>query len=219
MPVNLSGADALSASFLVIGSAVFLLVCVLTYLAALCYYTVNNASVSLLKDLSDDTPAVERAIAVKNADTAYSGRLKACMTCHAAAAVWLAVALYWQPFARLFYHALQDTIWSLVLSGIVLGVLLLTVLLAVVYFVPMRAAAVAPEKRLVRLHGLMTVWGRLFLPLTLLGKGLSAVVCRLFLHEEKQEPPAENPTEEKILKMVDEGEVNGTIEGNTKSLI
>ena len=218
MPVSLSGADEVSVSFLVIGSAVLLLLCGLIYLSALCFYTVDHAAVSNLKALPD-TAAVQKAIAIKNNGAAYSRRLKSCVLFHTVTAVWLTVLLYWQPLGKLCQAALSDPTWSLIVSGVLLGLLLLTILLTLVEFLPMKAAATTPEKYLLRWRGLITFWGIVFLPLTLLGTGLSDALAHLFLREDKQVPPPENPTEEKILMMVDEGEVNGTIEVNTKSMI
>lgn len=219
MPVDLSGySGGLPSGWLLIGFPVFLLLCVLAYLAALCVNTINMASLSNLKSLCEKAEMVEKAIFIKNHAAVYSKRLKVCIAFHAAATIWIFFALYWLPLANVFHTFLPHTL-SLIVSGLVMVLLLSALLSAILCMIPEKTAAIASEKRLLRLHRLITFWNFLFLPLSAVGTGLSMLFCRIFFHEEKPETPPDNPTEEKILMMVDEGEINGTIEVNTKSMI
>ena len=105
-----------------------------------------------------------------------------------------------------------------VLSAVILtaGSLLL---LSVVWMIPRRLASEQPEKSLSRLCGIIPVLSALFVPMWAVCRVLSAFFLWLFGHGSKHREKEAKPTEEKIMIMVDEGEENGTIEENTRSMI
>ncbi len=219
MPVDLSGLENPSVLLTAVGGIIVMILIVLLYWCALCLTAIDNASPNSIKALSEKNAAAERAGTIKNNSARYSKRLKACLLFHTVAIVLLTNICYLVPIAKGLDSFLKNSSLSISLSALLLGILLCVLLLSAIYLIPARTAANAPEKILLRMSRLIILWSVLFLPLSLLGNAFSALMCRILTKEEKQDTPKENPTEEKILMMVDEGEVNGTIEVNTKSMI
>ena len=209
--------EEIATMWLLLGSGLVLLCLILTYAAALCCSVVKNASMSSLKSM-EETPAVQKAVKIKGQADSFGRRLKACAVFHAVMVVWLSAVLYGIPLANVF-GAVMAKVSAVIVSELLISIPVSAVLLMTVYLLPHRAAEHEPEKTLMKLYGLIAFWEKVFWPLSALGSGLTMIAAKIFLRNIKPEQPPENPTEEKILMMVDEGEVNGTIEVNTKSMI
>jgi len=116
------------------------------------------------------------------------------------------------PFVKGLFSETGDVLGN-IFAWIVTG--LLVFLTAAVFgrFLPERLAFFEPENVLAKYAGFFTVISALMSPLVWVCSGIAKLFGR------GSSADAKSKTEEKILMMVDEGEENGSIEENTKSMI
>ena len=210
-----------SSTVLLCGALAAVLMTVILYLAALCDKVIEAAALSALKTLNTEkSGAAEKAVSLKMNAESIQRRLKTAVVFQIIGLAAIFFLLYCYPIAKGLNRVIGNAGASLLLSGILLWVLL-TVLCAVFgSFLPKRAAVVSPEKSLLRLCTCAKVIAAVFTPLSLLAKAPERLLSMIFVKEDKTSGANnDNPTEEKILMMLGEGEENGTIEENTGSMI
>ena len=84
--------------------------------------------------------------------------------------------------------------------------------------IPMKLSVNDPDKLLIKHGRLIMLMSALFFPVGALCS-LASRIFGIFMTDSEDDNENENPTEEKILAIADEGEENGTIEENTRSMI
>lgn len=156
-----------------------------------------------MKILDEDVSAVRYANAVR-------------MLCIAAG--FIACEELYLPAAKtLFGSLILQTEWNSLLSAFV--VFLLTGLIFVCFFIllPEKLGAKNADAAVIRSAGAFSFICALFRPVV----GLSELIANVLssLVRENSETDVNRLTEDEILLMVDEGEENGLIEGNTKDMI
>ena len=118
------------------------------------------------------------------------------------------------PFVKpLFNH----TGISDILAWLTVGLSIFVITAVFGRFLPERLSFLEPENVLAKYSGFFTGIYAVMSPLALLCSGISHGIAGIF--GKGSGTDAKSKTEEKILMMVDEGEENGSIEENTKSMI
>lgn len=193
----------------------FILFLILCYLFSLSAAAVKGASLSGIKNDPDDGRTVERAVRIKSKEKKHVINLCAGAVFNACAAIaansylllYLSGAFLNPNSGNIFISFFIPMFIMLVFSG------LITTVFGVI--VPVKRSETEPDRFLIKRGGLLLILSGIFVPL--------GAVCRLvsglFVHTPAQSDEGENPTEEKILAIADEGEENGTIEENTRSMI
>lgn len=219
MPADLSGLIDLSFSPGVIlsGSLVALLFLLLGFFCCLCGFSLSFSSVAVMKGmLPPESKKLGRALALKNRQEHYIGCGFAGMALNSLCSLTVCCVLYVPLLARTVRGVLSDgAALLLALAAVVLAVGMLTA--GFVFLLPRKLAAFAPEQRLLKNAAAFRVLAALLVPVYGVGNGISLLFSKLL--GAGSHKTTENQTEEKILKIVDEGEENGTIEENTKSMI
>ena len=186
---------------------------------SVCISAVRGSSLALLRGSSEnDAPKHEKASEIKTAEKKYIGRCTAGSLTNTAAFI-AAGCLFILPLQSAFNTAIGNLSVSLLLAF--LSVLLIQVMLLLLACVAVPSAITEgrEERVLIKISLPLRMISTLFVPMSALGAGLSLLLAGLSGKGEKQAEQNENPTEEKILMIADEGEENGTIEENTRSMI
>ncbi len=196
---------------------VFLVMC---FFFALCRDAVEAASASALKGSVDNkTAALKRALKIKEHSDKYIRRTQAGVTINAAALTGCCFLTFTEPLYDLMYDLVHNSAAAVCLALLVILVLLTVIIAAFGYYIPGRCVVRQAEKTLVSLSGIIACSSVLFVPVSAAANAVTYLVIKISGAEKSGSKKTENPTEEKILMMVDEGEENGTIEENTKSMI
>ena len=186
---------------------------------SVCISAVRDSSLALLRGSSENESLKhEKASEIKAAEKKYIGRCTAGSLLNTA--VFLAAGcLFIFPLQGSFNTAIGDPYVSLLLAFVSVLVIQQLLLMLVHDVVPSAVTEGRAERVLIKICLLLRVLSAPFAPFSALGRGISRLLARLFGRGEKQSELNENPTEEKILMIADEGEENGTIEENTRSMI
>ena len=120
------------------------------------------------------------------------------------------------PFAKVLFSGAGDVCSDIIAFAAVIAV---TLILSALFgrFLPKRLAFLDAENILAKYSAFFIVISALEVPVTLICSAVSGGIAKIFSHGSGGN--TKNKTEEKILMMVDEGEENGIIEENTKSMI
>lgn len=194
----------------------FVLFFVICYLFSLSAAALKGASLSGIKSGSDDTDSnVERAVRIKNREKKHIVNLCAGAVFNASAAVFINSYMFCSLFGNFLYSKTENLLLSYYLPALIMLVLsdLLITMLGIV--VPIRISERAPDRLLIKKSAFIQILSALFMPIG----ALCGAVSDIFLRRTTDSDEGENPTEEKILAIADEGEENGTIEENTRSMI
>lgn len=205
----------------IIGGMIIFLLLMLVFLSSVCLSALEESSLSGLKSIdAAENRKTKRLTGIKTNSEKYAVRLKTVIVFFSVLSSGLTLMICSVPLASAFYHILKSAFWSMICSCLLL-MLIMSILIGIVSGkLSHRAAQSSPDRLLYRFCGFIIFIYYMILPLSAIIKGVSCLLFRLFVHGDKsRESSVENPTEEKILMMVDEGEENGTIEENTKSMI
>lgn len=212
-------------SFSYIHSSTGVLVCTAFIIALLtlccifsiCGYCTESASVNELKHCSENNKKIQRALKIKNNSYKYGLYFRTGSFVSLALITFLSDCTYVYPLRNALVYSGLKPLLSDILSvlAVMTAVLVLTVTLC--RFVPQKISSQNPEKLLVKYSGFFLVCSAVVSPLSILCSAFTDIIVRISgLNTNKNE---KTMTEEKILMMVDEGEENGMIEENTKSMI
>lgn len=194
-------------------TAVFFVLC---YLYTLGAAALKGASVGGIKNESGaDSKDAERAVRIRNSEEKYFCSLCAGAVFNAAGFVITVGYLFCLAAGNIFDTASGGNTAGYICSAAVM--LLVTVLLlsAVGVIIPIKLSQREPDRLLIKSGRLIKLLSVVFFPMG----ALCGLVSGIFVHKPADEDEGENPTEEKILAIADEGEENGTIEENTRSMI
>ncbi len=219
MPGDLSGFES-AVKWEIVAGLLSLLILVVCFLASLCLGALEEASVSGMKN---ESARVEernlRAVELKTSAEKYKSRLTAGRLFCSVGFVLLAGYSIIMPLGRGFYSWLGQSAAAFGAAGQIAALLVFLVLGVFGFQVPEGIALGNPDGLLLRLQGILRVLSGLFFPFYAMCLPLLLLFGKRISRRERIQPSTENPTEEKILMMVDEGEENGTIQENTRSMI
>ena len=205
---------------MIVKALVFLFSAVLCFMYSLFIGSVGTAAQSELKRLSDHgNKKAFRALrfAVNEEKYINYSRFGLCFsgTVFIVSGLLLAAVPLSQILCSAF--AAQSEILICSLSAAAVFLVLLFALFLCGFLLPEKLGAIGAEKTLSAMPGLFGFLNALMMPLPAFSDLLSGIMLR------SSEKNAKNDTnrraEEEILQMVDEGEENGVIEGNTKDMI
>lgn len=132
------------------------------------------------------------------------------------AAVMMFSCVGYIPFVKMLFSETGDVLGN-VLAWLITGLLVFLITAVLGRYLPERFAFFEPENILAKYAGFFTAVSALMSPLAFVCSGISHGISKIFGRGSSAD--AKSKTEEKILMMVDEGEENGSIEENTKSMI
>ena len=186
---------------------------------SVCTSAVRDSSLALLKGgPENETPGHERAALIKAAQNKYVGRCAAGMLLNTVFFL-IAGTIFIFPLSAVINTGVRDSSMSMLYAFVSVLIIMLLLLVLVYYALPAAITEGRAERVLIKLSLPLKVLSVPLIPLSALGSGISLLLSRIFRREEKQTEQPENLTEEKILMIADEGEENGTIEENTRSMI
>ncbi len=225
MPVDLSGyIDYLyinnmnmSPGMTVVLCAAALLFIFICFFCSMCGFAVSASSTSSLKSAlqNKNDKKTERALKIKLKSERYIGCAYTGVFINSAISLILLSELFCPILYGLFKNLPDNA--AAVLSYTVVLVAYAVIFICFVCFIPKRIAELSAEKKLANNSIPFTILSAAFLPIVFVGSAVSGILLKVFGRGSSKN--SDNPTEEKILMMVDEGEENGTIEENTKSMI
>ena len=208
-----------SAEYIVAGCILLVICLVFVFLYSLCDAVINCAVGSVR--MNDDDPDKKRAKRIGrilSMPHKYRYPLRIGQMVFGSIFLFFVVTL----FLNMLSQSLAPSVVGQTGSNVLSCVILLTgsvILLSVIWIIPQRIASDQPDKKLSSLSGMIQLLSVIFFPLNAVCSLLSSFVMLIFGHGGKQRKSESKPTEEKIMIMVDEGEENGTIEENTRSMI
>lgn len=195
--------------------AIFLMFC---FFFSLLEGTLNFSDIRNLKHISsDNSKTTARAVKILNHIAQYSTSAQTGFTLNAAAVMIIGGLTYFNPLKDFLLSLSLNVVLSEIFSAVILAVIIALFIIAFTQITPKKLAAENPEKTLLKMSGAFMIMCAVISPLVMLFSG----VANLFLRIAGKNPEKKSAalTEEKILMMVDEGEENGVIEGNTKNMI
>lgn len=219
MPADLSGLISfqMPAIVIVVGTLLSLVFLLLGFLCSVSVSAISMSSASVLKAMPHpESKKTEAALRLKTKPEKYIGCAYCGIVLNAAFSLTVLTALYLPMLSSCFMDGLGANA-SITLAALIIIFLFTVLFTGMVCMLPRRIVITDPEKKLLRYALVFRFLALLLMPVHYLSYG----VCLLFskLTGSSGSKSAENRTEEKILKIVDEGEENGTIEENTKSMI
>lgn len=198
--------------------ALSVLFIVISFLYSMFIGAVDSASVSTVKKQADSgISSAKRAMKFFDNDTNYIRKANFLrMMCVSLSMIFSVPGIIFyttDKLVMLFGNFTVSAVVSFVVSIIIFGIISgsLGILL------PEKMGQVNAEKIITKLSGLYRFMFVLALPLTAVSCAISDVIAGLY--KKDTEKGSNQQTEEDILFMVDEGEENGFIEGNTKDMI
>ena len=225
MPSDPSGLSGEPEIFDITAEKLLFGIALILVLTAVCYFLSKYRSAlsevsanSLRTGKEKDSPKTARAVKLSDSSRKYRERASAGIAFLICCCVAAASTLFIVPLSDALYLHTSNSVMSLVLSSLIIIVSSSVLFSAAGFIVPDRLAKLDPRRTVLRGSTLFLVISSIFVPLAIIG-GLFASAAERILRPKKTTETNENQTEEKILMMVDEGEENGTIEENTKSMI
>ena len=210
----------LSSEMMTAAGIIIPLLLILYFFFSVCARALTDSPLVILRGSAEnDAPKHDRASQIRSAGEKYLGRCRAGMIFNSAAAVMLSGCVYIIPLAGVYRSAVGAAALSFILSGATLVILQILVLMLAGCALPSAITARRAERILIKLSMPLKVLSLFFIPVSALNAAVTGLLTRLLVRGEKQEEQTENPTEERILMIADEGEENGTIEENTRSMI
>ncbi len=219
MPADLSGLIDLqfSPGVLLLGSLIALVFLLLGFFCSLCGSAVSLSSVTVIKGLAQTgQKKTERALYLKNKADTFIGCAYTGMVLNSACSLIILASLFVPMLAKTL-SAFWNAFASLAFAVLIVLLLFSLLFAGIVCLLPRGLALASPEKKLLRHARSFRFLCMLLSPVYYPAHGISSLLLRFSGSGNKTS--AENETEEQILKIVDEGEEKGTIEGNTKSMI
>ncbi len=206
-------------NMIITGIAVLVLVLVFCFLSV-CAAALRESSLAVLKGSSEgEDTRNNKAAEIKSSSDKYLRRCYSGMALNSAAAVLLSGCVFILPLSFAFYSAGCTGTVSMILSLILLLFLQALVIAVCGFVIPEHIVSADPEKYLIKAAPLFRLLSVIFIPISALCGAAAILLSRFSAKEHENEEQTENPTEEKILMIADEGEENGTIEENTRSMI
>ncbi len=203
---------------MIIATAAMIILIFLCFFFSLCECAVGSSAVSILKQWNENkTKNADLAVKIKADPTQYFYSAQTGFSVNAVALVTLSELTYTVPIRSLLTLAITDNVISSVLAVILIFIIVSIVIIAFGQLIPRRIALENPEKWLIRCSEMFIVLCKLIYPFVIVCTALTNLILILFGHSAKKNTG--HITEEKILMMVDEGEEDGLIEGNTKNMI
>ena len=211
-----SGADS-NVSIALLTAAVIVLTIIYVFFS-LCENAAAGSGIKELKQLSKDgNKNAEPALKIKNNPSKYSQSAQAGFCLNLIAAVIISELTYIPPLCSVFSGFIADSGLCFILSAIL--VFIPVSLVAVIFgkFIPKRLAPENANRILLRYAKPFIFMCTLISPFASLCSCLTNIILKIFGHNTNKS--TNKITEEKILMMVDKGEKDGFIEGNTKNMI
>ncbi len=219
MPADISGYLSFSVGRCLAGIVLFIL-----FSALCCFYAgvrtaLEEASPGALKgEKNQNSPKYKRALRMLEKSKSMCRRADAGIIFHGTAAVGSAGVVFVPMLEAWVVSWLPDVIAAECLSALAVLSVCTVLLLVFGCWIPRRLTQLHPEKVLLHKGGLFLVLSVPMLLFVIPARPLTALAVKLLGKSSEQNVP-DHLTEEKILMMVDEGEENGTIEENTRSMI
>lgn len=219
MPADLSGLLQIrfSPGVLALGTLLSALFFMLGFLCSISGAAISLSSISALKGMSGpESRKFNAAARLRNKPEKYIGCAYCGVVLNAAFSLTLLSAMYAPLLADCFAGGIDEGT-AITLSALIIILLFTVLFTSAACMLPRRIAMSEPEKKLLRYAPVFSFLAAIVSPLYYLSHGICLLISRLTGASGSK--TTENQTEEKILKIVDEGEENGTIEENTKSMI
>ena len=201
-----------------IATVVIIMLMILCSFFSLCGYLLSTSGLSVLKSLeSDNKKSTELAVKIKNNSAEYSRAALTGFCFNAIVIVILSILTYTQPLNGLLDDLITHRNLCYAVAVMIIFLLDLILIVTLCRLVPEKSAADEPDKKLLKLSRMFRLLCALLKPIVAVCTVFTNIILRIFGHNTSKS--TKNLTEEKILMMVDEGEENGSIEENTKSMI
>ena len=221
------GSDSISAQFIGGSSdsgvfaaliAAAAVMAVISFFLSLCIGAIGFASAAMIKKQADaGSVKALKALGILNRDTHYLRKTNAARMISSAISYMLFICGAAAPLTTAFYGIINNKTISFALSAAVCIILYGIFLGCFGIMLPEKAGELRSARVIVKLSGLFIFLNILSSPFTFISGLLSDIAAKLIRRD--TDTDADHNTEEDILLMVDEGEENGTIEGNTKDMI
>ncbi len=190
-------------------AAVFFVLC---FLFSLYAAAVRSASLGGIKNEEEnDSKKTKTAVRIKTSVERYF-----CGLC--AGAVFNGTGFVFAVSCLFFLYSAALSNVGTAAAAVITLFLTVMLLSAGGVIIPMKLSVNDPDKLLIKHGRLIMLMSALFFPVGALCS-LASMIFGIFMTDSEDDNENENPTEEKILAIADEGEENGTIEENTRSMI
>ncbi len=203
---------------IVISTAAILGLLALCYFFSLCDYAAGSANVSALKQFSEQgNSGAGLALKIKGDMIKYSRSAQTGFSLNAIALVIIAELTYTAPIRAVLSDLIPDSGIASAIAVILIFMLVSVFVITFGQLIPGRIAAEDSDKTLIRCARPFFIMCILIAPFVFVCSGLTNIILKIFGHNTNKN--TNQVTEEKILRMVDEGKEDGFIEGNTKNMI
>lgn len=202
----------------VIATVFIVLLILMCFFFSLCDEAANLSNAGSIKHLSENkSTKSEQAVKIKNNAAKYSRAAQIGFTLNAVGAVILAEITYTVPLKQLLYSMSISEGLINVLAIVIVSIIAVLFIVTFGLLMPKKLALSNPDKIIIKTAVPFIFICAVISPLAALCSGIANIILRIF--GKNPNKSSNTPTEEKILAMVDEGEENGVIEGNTKNMI
>lgn len=217
--MNIAGNAVITSSEgIFISSFIILCLLILCFFFSLCDGAINASSESNIKRIAENgSKNSSRALKIKGNSVKYSRSAQAGFTICTIAVVILSEITYIIPLKQLINLTNLNDDFVTPVSVVIVSFFIALMLITFGQIIPKKLSLENPDKTLTDISGAFTVASAVISPLVAIFSGLTNLI--LGICGKNPDKLSNEVTEEKILMMVDEGKENGTIEGNTKSMI